>query len=148
MKQKTLFLLTALLTMSFASCENEANWDIVPQSVRTAFLEKYPNAKRIEWENKGNYKVVDFVYNKMEAEAWFEYDGTWYMTETDVPYKKLPQAVKNAFQASGHAKWRIDDIDMIEKIGEETIYIIEVESINKDVDLHYNEHGELRSDLY
>jgi Protein of unknown function (DUF2874). len=143
MKRKTLFLLTALLAMSFVSCENEANWDIVPQSVHAAFWEKYPNAKRVEWENKGNYKVADFIHDNMEKEAWFHYDGGWHMTETDIPYGRLPQAVKDAFQASEYAAWRIDDIDMIEKNGEETIYIIEVESMNRDVDLYYNENGEL-----
>jgi len=52
-----------------------------------------------------------------------------------------PQAVKDFFQASKYATWRIDDADMIEKNGTETIYIIEVESGNRDMKLHHNGEG-------
>ena len=143
-KKTLLFLLAALMTTSFISCDkDDANWGIVPDSVRTAFEAKYPNAKRVEWENKGNYKVADFYQDNMETEAWFESDGTWYMTETDIPYNLLPQTIKTSFEESEYTTWRIDDVDKIEKNGSETIYIIEVEKNNLDIDLYYNGEGTL-----
>lgn len=143
MKQKTLILLAAIMTMSFIGCsdDDDSNWDIVPEEVRAAFTEKYPAAKSVEWENKGGYKVADFINNNQETSAWFDVSGIWYMTETDIPYSSLPEAVKDAFQASDYHSWKIDDVDMLERKGVETVYIIEVEQQNKELDLYYSPQG-------
>lgn len=45
------------------------------------------------------------------------------MTETDLPYAALPEAVKNAFQNSEYGSWRPDDVDMIEREGMEPVYV-------------------------
>lgn len=143
MKKKTIFLLTAILAISFLSCDNDddSNWNIVPSEVRSAFSEKYPSAQRIEWENKGTYKVAEFINNNLETSAWFDSNGTWYMTETDIPYNSLPQSVKDSFQSGEYSTWRIDDVDMLERKDTEVIYIIEVESQNNEIDLYYSTEG-------
>lgn len=144
MKTKILFLLlTVLPTAIFISCndDDDANWDIVSTEVRNAFSEKYPSAQKTEWENKGTYKVADFVNNNMETSAWFDTNGIWYMTETDLPFNSLPQAVKDAFQASEYSTWKVDDVDMLERKDTEVVYIIEVESQNQEVDLYYSAEG-------
>ncbi|MDR2955035.1 MAG: PepSY-like domain-containing protein [Prevotella sp.] len=143
MKQKTLFLLLAISAIYFVGCsdDDDSNWDIVPSDVRSAFEEKYPSAKNIEWEDKGSYKVADFINDNMEASAWFDSKGTWYMTETDLPFNLLPQPVKDAFGASEYSTWKVDDVDMLERKDSEVIYIIEVEYKNKEVDLYYNAEG-------
>lgn len=144
MKQKTLLLLLALLSVSFMSCsddDDDANWNIVPTEVRNSFTEMYPNASRTEWEDKGGYKVAEFIHNGMEADAWFDATGTWFMTETDLPFNSLPQAVRNAFAASEYSTWRVDDVDMLERRGLEVVYIIEVELQNNEFDLYYSAEG-------
>lgn len=143
MRRKIFFLLTAFLSLAFLSCndDDESNWDSVPVEVRDAFNGKYPSAKNVEWESKGNYKVADFIYNSMETSAWFDSKGIWYMTETDLPFNSLPQAVKDAFESSEYSTWRIDDIDMLERKDSEVLYIIEVEQQNKEVDLYYSAEG-------
>lgn len=144
MKTRILFLLLALTpTLSFMGCndDDDSNVDIISNELRTAFTEKYPSAKNTKWENKGNYKVADFYNNNLETSAWFDSNGEWYMTETDLPFNSLPQAVKNAFQASEYSTWKIDDVDMLERKGTEIVYIIEVESQNKEVDLYYSAEG-------
>lgn len=144
MKLKTLFLLLTLPVTLFSACDSDddnTNSDNVPEEVRNTFAEKYPSAINMEWENKGLYKVVEFTYNNMEAEAWFDSNGTWYMTETDLPYNLLPQAVKDSFQASEYSTWKIDDIDMLERKDSEAIYIIEAEQQNNEMDLYYSTEG-------
>jgi len=144
MKQKNLFLLLALICASFLSCsddDNNSNWDNIPTEVRNAFAERYPSAKKTEWENKGNYKVADFINNNMETSAWFDSNGIWYMTETDLPFNSLPQAVRDAFQGSEYSTWKIDDVDMLERKDTEVVYIIEVESQNQEMDLYYSAEG-------
>lgn len=139
---------SALLVLFFCSamiltaCDNDDNY--TPEDVVVnAFKSKYPDAKRVEWETKSGYKVADFHYNAKETEAWFEIDGQWVMTETDILYNELPQAVQASFKASVYADWRVDDVDKLERSNAEVVYVIEVEQGNKEYDLFYAEDGTL-----
>lgn len=147
MKLKFFTLLLALgAAWSLQSCDNNDDDSIkVPAQLQNAFSEKYPNVANVRWESKAGYYVADF-HNGYEASAWFTPNGEWQMTETDIPYSALPQAVKTTFEASEYKNepgWRIDDVDKLERIGLETVYVIEVERQNEEIDLYYSEEGVL-----
>lgn len=144
MKLKMYFLLVALgvCTLSLQSCDDDDNGMSVPTELQNALLEKHGDAQRIEWETKGTYYVADFNEDNYEKEAWFTADGVWQMTETDIPnIAALPAAVKTAFESSQYAAWHVDDIDKLERKDVETIYVIEVEQGNREVDLYYSGNG-------
>lgn len=67
------------------------------------------------------------------------------MTETDIPFALLPDAIKATFQQSEYARWIIDDVDMIEREKLETVYVIEVEGFDAgretEVGLYYSTDG-------
>ena len=67
------------------------------------------------------------------------------MTETEMPYSAIPQAVRTSFESSEYAIWQKDnEVERIERAGteKEVIYIIEVESAQDiDMDLHYSADG-------
>ena len=65
------------------------------------------------------------------------------MTEYDIPFAQLPQAVQDAFKTGAYASWRVDDVDKIEKTDASVIYVIEVESGEKEYELTYLEDGTL-----
>ena len=69
------------------------------------------------------------------------------MTETDIRFEQLPEAVKTAFQNSEYKDWRVDDVDKLEREGVETVYVIEVEGVENDrqveYDLYYSPDGVL-----
>lgn len=149
-------LLTAIgasaIAFSAVSCETDrhaGNWMVSEAAVRS-FDEMYPGAKDIEWEIKGKYAVADFRYTSRgeDKTAWFlNEDGSWGMTETDITYDQLPQAVRTSFESGEYASWRIDDIDMLERAGVEDIYVIEVEGRSEtgetEADLYYSADGTL-----
>ncbi|MDL2265799.1 PepSY-like domain-containing protein [Parabacteroides sp. OttesenSCG-928-G21] len=138
-KASILVLFTALV-MVFSSCSDDDNY--LPEStVVSAFNSKYPNAAKVEWEVKGAYQVVDFMMNSKESEAWFETTGKWIMTETDILFDELPLTIQTAFVGSDYYSWRIDDIDKLERLDTETVYIIEVEKGKEEYDLYYSEDG-------
>ena len=118
MKLKIYTLLLALsVTWSLQSCDNDDDGSIaVPAELQSAFSSKFPNAANVKWETKSGYYVADF-YDGYEASAWFTQDGKWQMTETDIPYNALPQAVKMSFENSEYASWKRDDIDKLERTG-------------------------------
>lgn len=141
---------TLLLALSGAwclqSCDNNDDESVnVPVELQNAFSTMYPNIANVKWEAKAGYYVADFR-NGYDASAWFTQDGKWQMTETDIPYSALPQEVKNAFERSEYTTasgWRIDDVDKLERVNLETVYVIEVENKNQEADLYYSEGGVL-----
>lgn len=144
MKLKKHVLLVAMSAiLGLYSCDNNDDESVsVTSEVKAAFSSKYPNVKNVEWETKSGYYVADF-HNGYESSAWFTADGKWHMTETDIPYDALPELVKTSFEGSTYASWRKDDVDKLERENVETVYVIEVEKTNQEVDLYYSTEGAL-----
>ena len=89
MKLKLYLLVIALSAWSLQSCDSDDESISVPIELQNAFSSKYPNAGNVKWETKSGYYVADFR-DGYETSAWFLPDGNWCMTETDIPYTKLP----------------------------------------------------------
>lgn len=132
-----------LSVVSLTSCDKDDDHVRVSADLQAAFDSRYPNASRVDWERNGGFYEAEFMGNGYENKAWFTPDGAWVMTEYDIPFNQLPQAVLDAFAASAYASWRVDDVDMIEKSGMEMIYVIEVESGEREYELSYLEDGTL-----
>lgn len=85
-------LVTALIllttTFAFSSCKDSSYTP--PKNVVSAFKAKYPSAKRVEWEVKNTYQVAEFHIDFTEVEAWFDNNGQWVMTESDIKYSSPP----------------------------------------------------------
>lgn len=159
MKRNTILMTLLVSALALAGCDkNEDNGSREPavsQQAKAALAAKYPSATNVAWQTKGNYVVASFSLPASRAEAgndlaaWFDNGGAWYMTETDIPFTALPQAVRTAFNASEYAAapWTVDDVDMLEREGVETIYVIEVEKrengVETEIDLYYSADGVL-----
>lgn len=146
---KTKFLiLTALLgsAFAFASCDDDHNYQ-PSGAVTAAFKAKYPNARRVEWESKAGYEKAECYIGSYESEVWFDRQGTWIMTETDIPYALLPQAVKTTHEAGQYGTWRVDDVDKIERYDTANMYVVEVERGETEVELHYTDDGALVKEI-
>lgn len=146
MKLKIYTLLLALgAAWSLQSCDNNDDESMnVPVELQNAFSSMYPNVANVKWETKAGYYVADFR-EAYEASAWFTQNGEWQMTETDIPYNALPQKVKTAFESGKDYTtalgWRVDDVDKLERKDLETVYVIEVEKQDQEMDLYYSEEG-------
>ena len=82
------------------------------------------------------------VWDGGEHSAWFNpLSAAWYMTETDVRYENLPEPVLAAHKAGKYADWRVDDVDKLTREGMETLYVIEVEKGESELDLFYSSTG-------
>ncbi len=67
----------------------------VPTSIRTTFKQKFPNIKRVIWDN-GNVKEweAEFRLNGNEYSAIFNLQGKWIKTEHEIDRKEIPSNVK------------------------------------------------------
>ena len=155
MKLKMYLALLVMGMLSLQSCSDDDD-DLpsskVPEAVRTAFDSSFSNTANLSWETKtvsqGQYYKAEFNNksdNGYKTEAWYKADGSWHMTETEMPYSAIPQAVRTSFESSEYATWQKDnEVERIERAGteKEVIYIIEVESAQDiDMDLHYSADG-------
>lgn len=140
MKLHLLSLIAGVLCLT--ACDNDDHNPAPNSAVTKAFSAKYPSASRVEWEYKGSYITAEFFDGQFETTAWFDNTGQWFMTETELRnINHLPQAVLEAFKASEYATWRTDDVDRLERLDAETIYIIEVKNGRQEFDLIYSEDG-------
>ncbi len=138
------FMCAAMLVV--VGCDDHYN---APQSLRNTFNEQYAGAVDVEWEKKRGYAVVDFRLpgTSMECEAWYTLDGEWVMTEFDIPYDKLPEAVRTSFENGYGVQTPVDDVKRLERNNADTIYFIEatvvVNGYLTDIYLDYSADGKL-----
>ena len=139
------YIITTLaVTLSITACDH---YD-APTSTRSAFQEQYPSAVDVEWEKKHGYAVAEFhIPGQGECEAWYTKDGKWVMTRFDIKYSELPAAVRTAFETEYGTTTPVDDVERLERNGNDTIYFIEAEIVINgyltDIDLDYAEDGTL-----
>lgn len=144
MKRVVFWAMMALGVVSLHSCDkDDDNRLLVSANLQEAFGTRYPNASRVDWEQKGQFYEAEFMEDGYENKAWFTPDGIWVMTEYDLLFTQLPQAVQDAFKAGTYASWRVDDVDKIEKTDGSVTYVIEVESAGREYELTYLEDGTL-----
>lgn len=139
MKQKLSLWLAGIFIL--AACHD--NKDNGPNaSVTQAFQAKYPHATQVKWEKKNSYMTADFVLEQHSRTAWFDENGQWYMTETELDHlHQLPEQVQAGFAGSEYAHWTTDDIDQLERLDAETIYVIEVKKEKQEYDLYFSADG-------
>lgn len=140
MKLSLLPLIIGILCLT--SCDKDDNSIVPDEAVIKTFSEKFPTASQVKWEKKNSYLIADFIYEQHSTTAWFDNNGEWYMTETELRnFESLPEAVRTAFKSSEYAKWSTDDIDRLERPDKEKIYVIEVKNGQQEYDLYYSEDG-------
>ena len=126
----------------------------VPENILSQFNTDYPDAQDVTWTQDGEYYTASFSEDgSTRNQAWYEQDGRWGMTQYGIPFDRLPAAVAEAFAATEYGQsgsdWRVDrEVDVLERRdGTETLYIIEVERGETEVDLYYTEDGILVKEI-
>ena len=147
---------------SLAACSDDDNQSPVPppgtgdvpESVLAQFNSDYPDAEGVTWTQEGDYYTASFSEGGVAGNrAWYERDGRWGMTKYEIPFDRLPAAVAEAFEATEYgqsgSEWRVDrEVEVLERRdGTETIYIIEAERGESEVDLFYTAEGVLVKEI-
>ena len=93
----TIFVSLLLAGFAFTSREDSDDNYTPDEKIVNVLYEKYPNAQRVDWELQHDHYVADFYDNNIEKEAWITTKGEWVMTESDILFNNLPDAVQTAF---------------------------------------------------
>ena len=131
----------------FAACSDDdhnGGKNTPGKQVIEAFQAKYATASNVEWKMDNGYARADFTFEGKSCEAWFSQSGKWLLTETDLSYNQLPSAVKTGFEAGAYSTWKVEDVEMLERLNMPLSYRIEVEQGQQERTLYYDEEGNLR----
>ena len=155
-------VLSAVLFFALAACSDDDKQSPnlppgasgVPESILSQFNEDYPDAQDVDWQQEGDYYVASFSTSQSRGNAaWYEDNGRWGMTKYEIPFSHLPAAVAEAYAASEYGQagsgWHTDDeVEVLERRdGTETLYIIEAERGESEVDLYYTADGVLVKEI-
>lgn len=80
------------MAISTASCAQQKE---VPQKVKTAFSQKFPNAKKVSWDMEDESEwEAEFKMNGKEYSANFTVNGEWKETEYEIKKSEIPANIK------------------------------------------------------
>jgi hypothetical protein len=64
-----------------------------PEAVTSAFSKKYPDVKKVDWEDEGKTFEAAFTMNKIEYSAVFDANGNFQEEESEIKVTELPASV-------------------------------------------------------
>ncbi len=136
-------LLLGFLGLGLGSCSDDDNDNVVmtDQTLLKVFEQMYPGVPVMEWEVEFGIYRAEFLKDGKPAEAWFQPDGTWVKTKTDLLPADLPEAVVN-FLAENYAGYPIDDVDWVETPSG-NYYFVELDAKGADIYLQLLPDGSL-----
>lgn len=120
---------------------SEAN---VPESVRSAFSQEFPETQQSEWElENGSYKVEFKTTDHAENEVWYDASGKQIRWERDIFVDELPTAAVSKIRAD-YPRYIMEDVKVVVVDGKKT-YELELEErgTGNDVDLRFDEEGNI-----
>lgn len=119
MKKSYILGILAISAFALVSCDMldddmSLNGPKPQKQITKGFNDDYPKARDVEWEFENGCWVVSFETGwgtgKVDYEAWYDTDGNWLMTKTEMHHSKVPQHIKDALAADPeYGSLRMDD---------------------------------------
>jgi uncharacterized membrane protein YkoI len=116
----------------------------VPESVKTAFKQKFPTAQKVTWELDYENYEAEFKVNKKEMSAKFDKDGNWIETETPIKPSAINPEVKE-FLSKNFAGFVVKEAEKVETAAKGVVYELEVKNGEIEYELVVSEKGQLIS---
>ncbi len=141
------FLLAALLVSTSFLFSAHAQIRKVPAEVTNAFSEKYGDAKNVEWSDNLSTFTASFDMDGHKYKAQYNKKGEWKGAEKELTIEDLSSTVKDGFNKSKYADWKVKSVTQIESPGDKIQYRVHViKSDLKQKNLTFNEKGKLVKD--
>lgn len=142
MKKKVIIALFAVAAFSVNIAH--AQLRKVPAEVTNSFMEKFPNAINVEWQDQLVDFRASFQENDKNYRAKFANNGDWIITERIIKKDYLPSSVIKGFSKGEYSKWEIKEVTITETPEYKAQFKITVSknNLNKK-DLLYNTNGQL-----
>ncbi len=151
MKRIYLMLLSSVLLMGSLSCQEKSKEEAkeeqtksesgVPQMVKEAFQNKYPNEHDPDWEQDDHdYWEAHFKKDGVHYRADFTAEGAWVETENSVKKDEIPDAVKKTIREK-YPDREIIEIEHVQSAREGDFYDVEFKQEGKNMDVEIRKDG-------
>lgn len=145
MKKMIIAAAAFIAAIAFVSCDRYEDGR-PSKDVRSEFARMYPDAFDVEWEWDGMNWDVSFETGKRpngtEKEAWYDADGNWLRTTTDMMLSAVPQNIKDYLAADpvyGTSPIADNEVEFIETpSGNFCRFELSVEGRRVEVDVNVN----------
>ena len=140
----TVLVLIASLIVSLLawSKKDDYNPRLVTETIKEFINTNYPGARIVDAEYDDGLLKIEIFHQWKEKNVYFSKQEQWQYTEWDVRSLDLPKAVKDAIKKSEFSRFRIDDVDYIQKSSGD-YYRIELERGDYDVKLSITPDGKI-----
>jgi NDP-sugar pyrophosphorylase family protein len=119
----------------------------IPEAVKETFTSQYPGAENVTYEDNLVSVQVHFKLNGENMVAAYNNKGRWKDTEKNWSFDQLPEAVKDGFQKSKYADWKVTEVKMIFRPGGSDRYRIKAEKNDiQKKHIFFNKAGRLVDD--
>lgn len=71
-----------------------------PPSIQDRFWDHFPDAEAVDWEGTESRYIARFSLNDLLMRAHYSLAGIWQYTDIEVPYARLPEAVRTHYEAN------------------------------------------------
>ena len=140
---KTLMIiLFGVLTLHIDLKAQDVAADKVPSVVLNTFQTKFPNAKDIDWELKGDLYKVEFEIGSRGHDLWLDKSGVIKKHKEDFPKSELPQVIRQKIEAEFKG-YKIDDVDKVEENGA-VFYLVDLDGTAGDRKVLFTSAGEIK----
>lgn len=140
------FLLTAfsfILIVSTASAQIRE----VPKEVEAAFTKQYPKADSATYRDQLLNVRVHFTQDGDTLIATYTNKGLWKETEKGLTFEQLPETVKDGYQKSKYAEWKVAETKLLYRPNNVELYRVKVgKSELQKKNLYFNAKGRLMDD--
>jgi len=138
MRKLSFLLVLAVMILSQACAQKKE----APTKVKTAFEQKFPNAKKVSWDKENATEwEAEFKMNGKKYSANFTSDGTWKETEYKIKKTEIPAAVKQTL-SSQFAGYDIEKAEVSKK-SEGTVYELKLEKDDTDMEVAISSNGKV-----
>ncbi|MEP0984363.1 PepSY-like domain-containing protein [Ekhidna sp.] len=140
---KNLAIIIALsIAFSLQSCAQNKKGNRAPEKVKTAFNEKFPDAKKVEWEMENDSEwEAEFKMKGKEYSANFSTDGEWRETEYEIKESEIPANIR-AILDENFTDYEIEDAEIAETPAGIS-YEMEIEADDEEFEVTIDSEGTL-----
>ena len=136
----SILIFSAVVLIGFTACGQSGKE--VPQAVKTAFTQKFPDASQVKWDKENeNEWEAEFKMNGMEYSANFDNAGTWTETEYEISLQEIPEAVKTSLENES-AGAKIEESEVCET-KEGKVYEFVIHKGENEIELQINDAGKV-----
>jgi hypothetical protein len=138
------YFFIGIITFLYANITmgQEIKTEQVPANIISAFQNKFPNAKDVEWEMDNSDFEVNFEIGEVEWSAKYDPSGKLVETENEIKVSQLPQNVRQSIE-SEYPNCKIEEAEQATLADNSVVYEVEVEKDKKTYEVQVSTDGKI-----